>query len=311
MRLASGFGYGCLAIAVACSAADPPAKPDEPAVQQALRELDHAEWSVREQATQTLERAGAAVVKSLAQRAATGSPEAAVRATEVLAAFYAEKDFTAVDELESELEALIVAKGSVGEFARRGWEDRRADREQRALVRIEQLGGTILYPMSPRNQLLDDQPPGLRPIDSVVLTRRWKGGDDGLRYVRRLNNFDLQRRIYRVNGSPVSDAAVEQLEQAGFHVEPRGARLGVINSMFTGVEVEGCEVGGVKAGSPAEKAGIQDRDVIVGFGDRDVKDFSDLIELLKAAEPGQKVVLVVHRGDEVLNVSVELDDWLP
>jgi len=309
MRLACGFGYGCLAVSMVCSAADSSAKPEEAAVQQALRELDHAEWSHREQATEVLERAGAAVVKPLAQRAATGSPEAAVRATEVLAAFYGEKDFTAVDELEIELEALILAKGSVGEIARRAWEDRRMDREQRALARIQELGGTIMYPLSPRNQLLDDQPPALRPIDSVVLTRRWKGGDDGLRYVRRLTNFDLQRRIYRVKGSPVSDAAVEQLEQAGFHVEPRGARLGVTNSMFAGVEVEGCEVGPVKPGSPAEKAGILERDVIVGFGDQDVKDFQDLIELLKGTEPGQKVTLVVRRGDDTLNVPVELDDW--
>ena len=313
MRPARVLGCGVLALSWACSAvdaADPPAKPDEAAVQQALRELDHAEWSVRERATQTLQQSGAAAVKTIAQRAATGSPEAAVRATEVLAAFYADLEFPAVDVLENELESLILARGSVGEAARRAWEGRRSDREQRALARIQEFGGTIQYPQSTtRLEPLEDQPTGIRAIDSVVLTRRWKGGDDGLRYVRRLTIFGDRKLVYRVKGSPVSDAAIEQLEQAGFHIEPRGARLGIGNTTSFGPDVEGCVVGFVKEDSPASKAGLLERDVIVKFNEKAVADFQDLIEILKEIEPGQTALVTIRRGDEVKNLPVILDDW--
>lgn len=312
MRLVRLVACGCAVLGFIWSlavAADSPKPTDDAAIQRALLELDHSEWTTRERATEALLRFGAPAVRALAQRAATGTPEAAVRATEILAAFYADESFPAVDELETELEQLIVTKGSVGEMARRAWEDHRLDREQRALEHFQELGGTIQYPL-PGRAILDEQEPNASVIDSVVITRRWKGGDEGLKYVRRLTRFQLERRIYRVNGAPVSDAAIEQLEQAGFRVEPRGALLGITNGGGPiGVDIEGCEVDSIKPDSPAEKAGLQENDVITKFNEHAVPDFKDLIELLKAAEPGQKATLTVQRAGTMLQIPVELGDW--
>src|SRR5262245_8447063 len=96
MRLANLVGCGCVLFGctlAAAVAAEKPKPVDDAAIQRALIELDHSEWTARERAMQNLLTIGAPAVKALAQRAATGSPEAAVRAAEVLAAFYDDEKF--------------------------------------------------------------------------------------------------------------------------------------------------------------------------------------------------------------------------
>lgn len=302
--------FGCVFAglrASAASAQETSLQRTDAAVAKSVAQLDHAEWTVREQATQQLVRAGAPAVQVLAKCAATGSPEAALRAIEVLSTFYDQDDFPAMDVLESELEQLLSAKGSAGEAARQAWESHRAARERRAIARIQELGGRIDLSETLSIDLDEQVSP---TIDHIAIGPSWKGGDDGLKLVGRLSRFSLDsKRIYRVKGAPVSEAAWQKLADAGFQVDDRGAYLGIGSKMpFGGVE-DGCRIDSVKPKSPADQAGLQEDDVIVKFDNKPVKDFTELIELLKAAEPGQKALFGIKRGEQDLELTVQLGSW--
>jgi len=66
----------------------------------------------------------------------------------------------------------------------------------------------------------------------------------------------------------------------------------------------GAMVISVETGSPAERAGLRERDVIVGFGPRQVAGVDDLHRLLTEAAPGEEAALKVLRGVDLLNVPV-------
>lgn len=286
------------------------ALPLSPAVQAALRELDRPEWLMRERATRFLEKldpqAAEAALTALGQQARHGSQEAALRAVEVLAAYYNRKDFHAIEALEAVLEELTSVPGTAGEAARRAWEQHRVERERRAVKHIERLGGGVHYAQEVRFDL-EDALPGVPLIDFIVIGSRWTGGDEGLKHVLRLSQV---RRVYRVKNAPVSEAAIQRLESAGFVVELRGAFLGIRGSVPLAVaDFEGCLIDSVTPGSPAEKGGLLPQDIVLKFGEKDVSDFNELIDLLKSSEPGQTVILTILRGGERKTVKVELGTW--
>ena len=79
----------------------------------------------------------------------------------------------------------------------------------------------------------------------------------------------------------------------------------------------------VNAGGPAEKAGIRGGgspvefqaqpfrpggDVITKVDGKAVEDSSDLADLIADYEPGQKIPLEVHRGDDVREIEVTLGE---
>jgi len=68
----------------------------------------------------------------------------------------------------------------------------------------------------------------------------------------------------------------------------------------------GVYVSGVADGSPAEKAGIEQGDVITSYNGAPVDDASEFIDLVRAGEPGKKVEALVNRGGESVAFSFEL-----
>lgn len=63
----------------------------------------------------------------------------------------------------------------------------------------------------------------------------------------------------------------------------------------------------VTPGGPAEKAGIEPGDVIVGFEGRPVTEPDQLVVAIRAQSPGDTVTLTVRRGDEERDIDVVLD----
>jgi S1-C subfamily serine protease len=88
--------------------------------------------------------------------------------------------------------------------------------------------------------------------------------------------------------------------------QPSRAYLGIAVEPSQGENVRGLVVREVAPESPAAKAGLKDRDVIVGVGDKDAKDFDALVNALSQHKPGDKVTLKVKRGDEEKNLTVTL-----
>ncbi len=248
----------------------------------------------------------------------TGRPEAAVRANEVLAAWYSRPDLkpAETDNVESAMESLREVAGAVGERARNTWEIHRVPREKRAVERLQALGAKVklVDPNEVRGIGLDldaDTPLNAVPaIQHISLGRAWKGTDDDLKYIARLSNIQ-NGAIYRGKTAQVSDAALEALTDRCPHlrVEVRGAFLGVSYSAPPFGGVAACLIGKIEPGSPAEKGGLKRDDIIVKFGDTPVETFMDLIDCLKSTDAGEKVVFTVLRDREEARVTVELGDW--
>ena len=69
-------------------------------------------------------------------------------------------------------------------------------------------------------------------------------------------------------------------------------------------EVDGLLIRGVEEGSPAERAGLEEGDLMVAAGGRDLSNFDDLAEALEASS--DSIEIRVLRGTEERTVTVDL-----
>jgi len=70
-------------------------------------------------------------------------------------------------------------------------------------------------------------------------------------------------------------------------------------------EVDGVELDGVREGSLAEKSGLKGGDIIIKFGEKPIRNIYDYTDAIRQAKPGDKVVIVVMRGKEKVEIPVE------
>jgi S1-C subfamily serine protease len=113
---------------------------------------------------------------------------------------------------------------------------------------------------------------------------------------------------------PAGDELRRRVDDLGRGEAPRRARLGVglapahvarrLRRAVGLPERDGLLVRGVEEGSPADRAGIKEGDLIVGAGGREVTDFDELVEALDDGDDAIELKLV--RGTEDLDVSVAL-----
>jgi S1-C subfamily serine protease len=68
----------------------------------------------------------------------------------------------------------------------------------------------------------------------------------------------------------------------------------------------GVRLSGVRAGSPAEQAGLKAGDILIQLGDHPIKNLYDMTEALNAYRPGDTVVLVYLRGGQRLETQATL-----
>jgi hypothetical protein len=81
--------------------------------------------------------------------------------------------------------------------------------------------------------------------------------------------------------------------------------LGSIPDM-SAPDVKGLRLTGVRAGSPADSAGMKAGDVVVEFGGKVVSDLQTYSDALYAHQPGDEVDIVVLRNGERLKLRVRL-----
>ena len=75
---------------------------------------------------------------------------------------------------------------------------------------------------------------------------------------------------------------------------------------MAGGDAPGLRLTGVRAGSPADIAGLKAGDVIVEFGGKPVKDLFEYSNALYSHKPGDDVSVVVLRGTQRLTLQVKL-----
>jgi Tol biopolymer transport system component len=97
-----------------------------------------------------------------------------------------------------------------------------------------------------------------------------------------------------------SEAPTPQGDVRGY-----GASLGTIPD-YTGApdNKTGMLLAGVRAGGPADVAGLQRGDRVVELLGHEIRDIYDLMYSLREAKPGQEGSVVVERGDERIAVTV-------
>ena len=112
-----------------------------------------------------------------------------------------------------------------------------------------------------------------------------------------------------------SNMAAAVMNQIVRYGEVRRGRLGIEMVDVTaalakklGVAVlEGAIVAGVQPGSPAEKAGLRERDVIVGVNGRPIRSAAELRTRLGLTAIGEEVELRVRRGGETRTVRARIE----
>ena len=127
----------------------------------------------------------------------------------------------------------------------------------------------------------------------------------------KLNYKDLER-ISRFTHDVIVDLAqnssrpdlakVESSGQAGGGREALRTYLGTIPDYTT--EVKGVKLGGVRGGSPAEKAGVRGGDVIVEFAGQKITNIYDYTYALDASKIGQPTRMVVERDGGRVTLTV-------
>jgi hypothetical protein len=69
-------------------------------------------------------------------------------------------------------------------------------------------------------------------------------------------------------------------------------------------QADGMQISGVKAGSPAEKGGLQANDIIIKFGKHDIKNVYDYTYALAEYKPNDEIDVIVKRGEEIVNLKI-------
>jgi Tol biopolymer transport system component len=125
-------------------------------------------------------------------------------------------------------------------------------------------------------------------------------------------NFEGLERVTRFARSLALDLAhetarleyvnVERSRGAGGGRETLRAYLGTVPDYAA--ELKGVKLSGVRAGSPADKAGLKGGDVIVEFGGQTIANIYDYTYALDAVKIGQPVTIGVTRGADRLTLSV-------
>jgi S1-C subfamily serine protease len=82
----------------------------------------------------------------------------------------------------------------------------------------------------------------------------------------------------------------------------RGAGLGL--KVADAADKGGAHVGGVREGSPGERAGLQAGDTIIELSGRPVTSVADLEQIAAKRPSGQPTSMTIRRGDETLTLIV-------
>ncbi len=277
-----------------------------------ILDLQSDDYQARQKATQELPKFGEQVVPPLLKVTQGDSLEAAVRAILVIEQVYILGKANSVGPAEDALEKLTKAKNPSVAIRAEEAIDRHADiREKRAVREIKKMGGTVKL-WTPEDIARTAPGGSVEPgqVRYVALGSKWTGGEDGLRFIKRVRKFPV---LYLIKGHPLPDLALEDLMRAlpatQFQTRDSDAMLGITH--MTGIRDQGgCLVGEVSDGLAAQKAGIRSGDFILKFDDKPVENFDALVKLIGGKSAGDVVQVELLRDGMIKKLPVTLSSWL-
>lgn len=290
-------------------------------VAELIDDLGNGKYAVRQAATRELVSRRRKAMPALIATAKGTDLESAARAVMILERLYSDLSLSEEDvvKVATTLEDLRkTGKASVSQLAANALARNTDLRERRAIAAIKRLGGIVEYmrystPTQPGVPIQPRQPAGKSTqINFVLLGSNWRGGDEGLKYLERIEDLPNLYIAKNKAFSPVSQKALEKFaaSRPNMRVHERGLScLGV--SGYQNVGGVGCYVSLVKKDSAAAKGGMHAGDYITSFGGKDVSDFEGLVKLIAQYKPGKKVPVTVRRAGHEVKLTVELQEWAP
>jgi hypothetical protein len=103
---------------------------------------------------------------------------------------------------------------------------------------------------------------------------------------------------------PVYQAVEQKAGAATGSRAPMPVTVGTIPDYTTADTLQGMKLSGVRAGSPAEKAGIQPGDIIVGFAGKPIRNIYDYTYLLSGLKAGEPVKAIILRNGKKIELTV-------
>ena len=275
------------------------------AVPQAVADLSSTEFTHRQAAEQRLIALGPPVFEPLVASLSKTTPESGQRILAILEQIWLQTPEPQSDILERQLETLRLTWGPYQptvEHMLFAHHRLRQERAVRALRRLNAVIETVDDSEELELLMLQGLPiPKVPPerISHIVLPRSWKGTEADLWHIQRLSHLK-SLTVFLIERNGITPSAMQRM-QVGFPdltVDVRAeVFLGVVGSPFNN-DGQGCYVGLVQPGSPAEIAGIQRGDTILSVDGKKLSNFNDLIVALKTKRAYQSMELQVDPGYE-------------
>jgi len=246
---------------------------------------------------------GASAIRPLIAEALSGDLETGLRVVHILETIYTADQLEAIDLAESGLRRLMneghpaVSQDASDVLSRNYFNIV----QKRAVHEVRKRGGQIQYETE-RAVFIDGQPhypPGGWVI-AVAIGKDWKGGDEGVIHLKRLETL---RACYLLRGHSLSQQAIDSMraDLPSMEIMERGAA-------FVGVATQpdsiGCAITSIKPGSPADKSGLLQGDIVVEIAEQPVQQPDDLVRIIGENDPGTTVNVIVLRGDPLLRFKL-------
>lgn len=280
-----------------------------------VSDLESGNFQQRVSATRELkEKGGIGTVRRMSDAVLSDSPEVSMRALSVLEAIFLSEDHEANRAAEQALQQLARDRfDSLAMQANYILESHEQIRKKRAVSDLLSMGLEIEYSRDFYD--VDDLTGELTPMISYIrLTRAWKGGEDGIVQIARLDNIRL---IYVIDNCSVSRKRIEEIlhpVMPNVRVEERGAaELGIQASIDQQSPGErGVRINMVAPGKAAHLGGIRANDLITHVEGLETPTFPDLVKRLKKFEPGDVIEVIVGRNggpQDYRVLEIELKGW--
>lgn len=118
-------------------------------------------------------------------------------------------------------------------------------------------------------------------------------------------NFHVPISVYQQDWEQLAKGEVWNRLPVRNNLRPGGPFIGVQGD--NGIELgKGAALARVYPDSPAAKAGLRNGDIVVEFDRSPIGSFGDLAEIVGNLEPGDRVPVVVMRGQERLELQIEI-----
>lgn len=124
---------------------------------------------------------------------------------------------------------------------------------------------------------------------------------DGVRDIARLM-AGIARSLAKADAAP--DYIEVARKKGGMARKHLRAYLGTIPAYGQDDSVKGVKLQGAVKGAPAEKAGVQNGDVLVGLAGVDIETIHDFMNALGGLKVGESTILKIQRNGEIVDLTV-------